>query len=158
MKSRERMTVYTQVASDPEVYFEPQFVLKGKGKRKRLVNQPDHILVQWAEKGSYREQHMLKTIHNIFAWAIGDRRFRIFVDRLLGMFVTFRHERPRCCHDTRWNSSVQTCGESSISALGCLLQKRSFCASGSWKPQQKGWCGRGGLAMGIQRSAPTRLS
>ena len=56
MKSRERMTVYTQVASDPEVYFEPQFVLKGKGKRKGLVNQPDHILVQWAEKGSYREQ------------------------------------------------------------------------------------------------------
>ena len=65
MKSRERMTVYTQVASDPEVYFEPQFVLKGKGKRKGLVNQPDHILVQWAEKGSYREQHMLKTIKKL---------------------------------------------------------------------------------------------
>ena len=36
MLSRERMTVYTQYSSEPDMYFEPQFVMKGQGKTKAM--------------------------------------------------------------------------------------------------------------------------
>ena len=65
MQSRERLTVFTQVSSDPEMYIEPQFVFKGRGKKKGMVNPPDDILVQWAEKGSYRLPQLLKTIEKL---------------------------------------------------------------------------------------------
>ena len=64
MQSRERLTVFTQVSSDPEMYIEPQFVFKGKGKIAK-VNPPDGILAQWAEKGSYRLPQLLKSIEKL---------------------------------------------------------------------------------------------
>ena len=36
MLSRERMTVYTQYSNEPDMYFEPQFVMKGQGKTKAM--------------------------------------------------------------------------------------------------------------------------
>ena len=33
---RERVTVYTQYSSEPDSYFEPQFVMKGQGKTKAM--------------------------------------------------------------------------------------------------------------------------
>ena len=69
MLSRERMTVYTQYSSEPDMYFEPQFVMKGQGKTKAMKevqeNAPEGVLVQWAERGSYRQEQMLKTIETL---------------------------------------------------------------------------------------------
>ena len=67
--SRERMTVYTQYSNEPDMYFEPQFVMKGLGKCKAMKEvqetAPEGVLVQWAEKGSYRLEQMLKTIETL---------------------------------------------------------------------------------------------
>ena len=63
MFSRERITAYTQISSDNQ-QFKPEFVFKGKGTRTRL-NPPEGIKFQWAVKGSYRLEHMLKTISNL---------------------------------------------------------------------------------------------
>ena len=62
--SRERITVYTQVCSDPKVSLKPEFVFKGKGVRVKL-NPPQDVKFQWAPKGSYRLEHKLSTIANL---------------------------------------------------------------------------------------------
>ena len=66
---RERVTVYTQYSSEPDSYFEPQFVMKGQGKTKAMKevqeNAPEGVLVQWAERGSYRLEHMIKTVETL---------------------------------------------------------------------------------------------
>ena len=64
MLSRERVTAFTQVCSDPRVQFQPEFVFKGKGTRGHL-NPPPGVNVQWAPKGSYRLEHMIHTIGNL---------------------------------------------------------------------------------------------
>ena len=51
MLSRERVTAYTQVSSDPKVKFKPEFVFKGKGTRTKL-SPPPGVQVQWAPKGA----------------------------------------------------------------------------------------------------------
>ena len=51
--SRERVTVLTQVSSDPDLTLKPEFVFKGKGTRTSL-HPPDGIKYDWAPKGSYR--------------------------------------------------------------------------------------------------------
>ena len=48
--SRELVTVYTQVSSDPEIKLHPEFVFKGKGTRTTL-NPPQGTHFQWAPKG-----------------------------------------------------------------------------------------------------------
>ena len=63
MQSRERITAYTQVSSEPNVNFPLEFIFKGKGKAE--VNPPEGVYVQWAEKGSYRLPQMLETISHL---------------------------------------------------------------------------------------------
>ena len=58
MLSRERVTAYTQLSTEQDVKFKPEFVFKGQGKRVKL-NPPDGAHFQWAVKGSYRLEHML---------------------------------------------------------------------------------------------------
>ena len=64
--SRERCTVMTIASSCPEKSTVPpaEFVFKGKGLRVK-VNPPGKIKVQWAEKGSYREENILEFINRL---------------------------------------------------------------------------------------------
>ena len=41
-----------------------EFVFKGMGKRVKL-NVPNNVSMQWAPKGSYRLEHVLKFIKNV---------------------------------------------------------------------------------------------
>ena len=78
--SRERITVYTQVCSDPKVSLKPEFVFKGKGVRVKL-NPPQDVKFQWAPKGSYRLEHMQSTIANL------PNRHNIFTHQNYGIYV-----------------------------------------------------------------------
>ena len=62
--SSERVTLFTQVSSDPTANFIPEFVVKGKGTRTKL-NSPEGMKVQWSDSGSYRFERMLQTIENL---------------------------------------------------------------------------------------------
>ena len=62
--SRERITAFTQVSSDPNIVVKPEFVFKGKGTR-TCLKPPDGIKYHWAPKGSYRLEQMLATIANL---------------------------------------------------------------------------------------------
>ena len=63
--SGERITVLTSVASNKTASSpNPEFVFKGVGKRVKL-NVPNNISVQWALKGSYRLEHVLKFIEKV---------------------------------------------------------------------------------------------
>ena len=69
------------MSSDPEKVYLPHFVLKGTGKGKikeKELKPPEGVFVQWAPKGSYREEHMLKTIEQL-----PDRSGTLF-DRMTG--------------------------------------------------------------------------
>ena len=59
--AQERVTVYAQVANDSSVKLLPEFVFKGKGTHTK-VNAPKNMHYQWAPKGSYCLEQMLKTI------------------------------------------------------------------------------------------------
>ena len=65
MHSRQRLTMFTQVCSEPGVYLAPHFVLKGAGKKVSVDNPPDGVLVQWSKSGSYSLEEMLKTISHL---------------------------------------------------------------------------------------------
>ena len=67
--SGERVTVFTQVSSDPDLTLKPEFVFKGKGTRTSL-HPSDGIKYNWAPKGSYRLEQMLHTIrkNNDVSW------------------------------------------------------------------------------------------
>ena len=66
MLSRERITAYTQICSDDNIKFKPEFVFKGKGSRlNSKMNPPEGVKFYWAPKGSYRLEQMLKTISNL---------------------------------------------------------------------------------------------
>ena len=58
--SRERVTVFTQISSNSDINLNPEFVFKGKRTRTKL-DPPDGIKFNWALKGSYRLNQMLKT-------------------------------------------------------------------------------------------------
>ena len=63
--SRERTTVMTIVLSTNKIQTPPiEFVFKGTGKRVK-VYPPAKTSVQWAEKGSYRLEHILEFIENL---------------------------------------------------------------------------------------------
>ncbi len=64
MLSRERVTVYTQVSTDPKYQPKPEFVFKGKGTKTKL-QVPAGMHAQWAPKGSYRLENMLETIKHL---------------------------------------------------------------------------------------------
>ena len=66
--SRERITVFTQASSDPSFAPLPEFVFKGKGplnKLKEKFDPPRGVHAQWLLPGSYRLEHVLKTISTL---------------------------------------------------------------------------------------------
>ena len=78
--SRERITVFTQLCSDPGVIFKPEFVFKGKETR-TVVHSPKGIKFKWAPKGSYRLEQMLRMISNL------PNRFKIFTPKKCAIYV-----------------------------------------------------------------------
>ena len=69
--SLERITVFTQLSSDPLLTPLPEFVFKEKGhlnKLKEPFNPPSGVHTQWFPSGSYRFGHMLKTIETLPNW------------------------------------------------------------------------------------------
>ena len=70
--SRERITVYIQVCSDPKVSLKPEFVFKGKGVRVKL-NLPQDVKFQYV--------YMLSTIANL------PNRHNIFTHQNYGIYV-----------------------------------------------------------------------
>ena len=78
--SRERVTVFTQVSSDPDLTLKPEFVFKGKGTRTSL-HPSDGIKYNWAPKGSYRLEQMLYTISNL------PNRYNIFTPMNYAIYV-----------------------------------------------------------------------
>ena len=78
--ARDRATVYTQVANDSSIKLLPEFVFKGKGTRTK-VNAPKNMHYQWAPKGSYHLQEMLKTISHL------PNRFNMFTPKKYAIYV-----------------------------------------------------------------------
>ena len=78
--SRESVTAFTQVSSDPSTVVRPEFVFKGKGIRTHL-SPPDGIKYYWAPKGSYRLGQMLATIFNL------PSRHNLFTRRIYCIYV-----------------------------------------------------------------------
>ena len=73
MLSRERVTCFTQLCSDPKVDLKPEFVFKGKGTRTHLTP-PEGVNYQWAPKGSYQIEQildMIKQLPNRFKMKMG---------------------------------------------------------------------------------------
>ena len=77
---RERVTVFTQVSSDPDLTLKPEFVFKGKGTRTSL-HPPDCIKYNWAPKRSYRLEKILYTIYNL------PNRYNIFTTKNYAIYV-----------------------------------------------------------------------
>lgn len=78
--SRERITAFTQISSDPKVVAKPEFVFKGKGTRTK-INPPKGINYNWAPKGSYRLEQMLATISNL------PNRYNMFTQKDFCIYV-----------------------------------------------------------------------
>ena len=72
--------MYTQVANDSSIKLLPEFVFKGKGTRTK-VNAPENMHYQWAPKGSYRLEEMLKTIFYL------PNRLNMFMPRNCAIYV-----------------------------------------------------------------------
>ena len=73
MLSRERVTCFTQLRSDPKIELKPEFVFKGKGTRTHLTP-PKSVHYQWALKGSYRIEQVLGMIYML------PNRFNMFTE------------------------------------------------------------------------------
>ena len=61
--SRERLTVFTQVSSEPNVKLNPEFVFKGKGTRTTL--NPLKVSSFSGHLKSHRLDHMLRTVETM---------------------------------------------------------------------------------------------
>ena len=72
--------MYAQVASDSSIKLLPEFVFKGKGTRTK-VNAPENMHYQWATKGSYCLEQMLKTISHL------PNRFNMFTPKNYAIYV-----------------------------------------------------------------------
>ena len=81
--ARDRATVYTQVANDSSIKLLPEFVFKGKGARTK-VNAPENMHYQWARKGSYHLEEMLKTISHL------PNHFNMFTPKNYAIYVSIR--------------------------------------------------------------------
>ena len=82
--SRERMTVFTQMASDSSINLMPEFVFKGQGIRVK-VDVPESMKCQWSPSGSYRLEHMTQTIKNL------PNRYNPFTNKNMGIYVLDNH-------------------------------------------------------------------
>ena len=80
MLSRERVTCFTQLRSDPKVDLKPEFVFKGKGTRTHLTP-PEGVSYQWAPKGSYRIEQLLDMVKQL------PNRFNMFTEKGNAIFV-----------------------------------------------------------------------
>ncbi|GFO11576.1 steryl-sulfatase [Plakobranchus ocellatus] len=81
MLSRERATVFTQLSSDEKDPMpQPEFLFKGKGVRIQ-VNPPPGVKVQFAPKGSYRLENMLKTIGHM------KNRYNMFSQKDFAIYI-----------------------------------------------------------------------
>ena len=78
--SRERVTVFTQVFSNPDLTLKPEFVFKGKGTRTSL-HPPDGRKYNWAPKSLYCLEQMLYTISNL------QNRYNIFTPKNYAIYV-----------------------------------------------------------------------
>ena len=63
--SRERVAVFTQIATDVVVNLHPEFVFKGTGLTPPELTTPSNIHYQWAPKGSYCLEQLLETIKHL---------------------------------------------------------------------------------------------
>ena len=75
--SRERVMIFTQLSSDPNIKLLPEFVFKGTGKRPLQVDAPAGIRYQ----GSYRLEQLLATIRNL------PNRFNMFTHAGFAIYV-----------------------------------------------------------------------
>ena len=80
MLSRERVTCFTQLCSDPKIELKPEFVFKGKGTRTHLTP-PKGVHYQWAPKGSYRIEQILGMIDKL------PNRFDMFREQSFAIYV-----------------------------------------------------------------------
>ena len=80
MLSRERITCFTQLCSDPKVDLKSEFVFKGKGTRTHLTP-PEGVNYQWAPKGSYRIEHILDMIKQL------PNRYNMFTKKEYAIYV-----------------------------------------------------------------------
>ena len=71
---RQRVTVYTQLGNGSSIKLLAEFVFKGKGTHTK-ANAPKNMHYQWAPKGSYRPEQMLKTISQL------PNRFNMFTQK-----------------------------------------------------------------------------
>ena len=80
MLSRERVTCFTQLCSDPKVDLKPELVFKGKGTRTHLTP-PEGVNYQWPPKGSYRIEQILDMIKQ------SPNRFNMFTEKGYAIYV-----------------------------------------------------------------------
>ena len=80
MLSRERITCFTQLCSDPQVEMLPEFVFKGKGTCTQL-QAPEGVNFQWAPKGSYHLEQMLQMVNSL------PNRFNMFTQKGFAIYV-----------------------------------------------------------------------
>ena len=59
---RECVTVFSQTAPNANVKLQPEIVFKGADKRRLRLTPPSGIEYQWALKGSYCSEQLLKMI------------------------------------------------------------------------------------------------
>ena len=63
--SRERVTYFSQIASDESIELDNEFCFKGAGTGRIVLNPPKNCQVQWSPKGSYRLEQMLEAIERL---------------------------------------------------------------------------------------------
>ena len=80
MVSRERVTCFTQLCSNPKIELKPEFVFKGRGTRTHLTL-PKGVPYQWAPKGSYRVEQILGMIDKL------PNRFNMFTEQSFAIYV-----------------------------------------------------------------------
>ena len=64
MLSRERVTCFTQLCSDPKTELKPEFLFKGKGTRTHPTP-PKGVHYQWSPEGSYRTEQIFGIIDKL---------------------------------------------------------------------------------------------
>ena len=77
--SRERVIAFTQVTSVSNINLQPEFIFKGKGVRAKVA--VNNVNYQWSPSGSYRLEHMIKTINNL------PNRFNPFTQKNFAIYV-----------------------------------------------------------------------
>ena len=80
MLSRERVTCFTQLCSDPKIELKPEFLFKSKGTRTHFTS-PKGIHYQWAPKGFYQIEQILGMIDKL------PNRFTMFTEQFFTTYV-----------------------------------------------------------------------